>query len=61
MINLPLMQNNIKREELDVLIDYLKNDDPRLTQGQEVKAFEEEWSKWLGTKYSLFIVLWSKI
>lgn len=27
----------------------------RLTQGKEVKKFEEQWSEWLGVKHSLFV------
>ncbi|MCX7114395.1 MAG: DegT/DnrJ/EryC1/StrS family aminotransferase [Gammaproteobacteria bacterium] len=51
----PLMRNNILREDLDLLIDYLKQDDPILTHGANVRAFEEEWSQWLGVKYSVFV------
>ena len=51
----PLMRNNILREDLDAVIDHLKKDDPILTNGPNVKAFEEEWSKWLGVKYSVFV------
>lgn len=51
----PLMRNNILREDLDTLIEYLKLDDPILTHGANVRAFEEEWSKWLGVKYSVFV------
>lgn len=51
----PLMRNNITREDLDVVIEHLKQDDPILTQGPNVRAFEEEWSKWLGVKYSVFV------
>ena len=51
----PLMRNNILREDLDAVIDHLKQDDPILTHGPNVKAFEEEWSKWLGVKYSVFV------
>jgi len=51
----PLMRNNILREDLDAVIEYLKQDDPILTNGANVRAFEEEWSKWLGTKYSVFV------
>lgn len=40
----PLMRNNILREDLDLLIEYLKQDDPILTHGENVRAFEEEWS-----------------
>ena len=52
--NLPLMQNNINRQDLDALIAFLQGD-PQLTQGPNVKAFEEEWSRWLGVKYSVFL------
>ena len=54
-LNWPLMSNNITRTDLDVLVDYLQQDDPRLTQGSNVKAFEQEWSDWLGVKYSVFV------
>ncbi len=53
-IELPLMHNNISRNDLDCVIDFLK-DDPILTQSKNVRAFEEEWSQWLGTKYSVFV------
>jgi len=51
----PLMRNNILREDLDAVIDYLKQDDPILTHGANVRAFEQEWSVWLGVKYSVFV------
>jgi CDP-6-deoxy-D-xylo-4-hexulose-3-dehydrase len=51
----PLMRNNILREDLDAVIEYLKQDDPILTHGANVRAFEEEWSEWLGVKYSVFV------
>ena len=54
-MKLPLMRNNILRDDLDKLIDYLKQEDPILTQGANVRKFEEEWSKWLGVKYSVFV------
>ncbi len=49
------MRNNILREDLDAVIEHLKQDDPILTQSANVRAFEEEWSKWLGTTYSVFV------
>ena len=49
------MQNNIIREDLDAVIDYLQQGDPVLTQSKNVQAFEEEWSEWLGVKYSVFV------
>ena len=51
----PLMRNNILRQDLDALIEHLKQDDPILTHGANVRAFEEEWSNWLGVKYSVFV------
>lgn len=51
----PLMRNNILREDLDAVIEHLKQDDPILTNGPNVKAFESEWSEWLGVKYSVFV------
>ena len=51
----PLMRNNITRQDLDAMIEHLKQDDPILTNGPKCKAFEEAWSKWLGVKYSVFV------
>jgi CDP-6-deoxy-D-xylo-4-hexulose-3-dehydrase len=51
----PLMVNNVEREDLDLLIEYLKQDDPKLTHGPKVREFEEAWSKWLGVKYSVML------
>lgn len=51
----PLMRNNILREDLDAVIEHLKQDDPKLTNGDQVRAFEEEWSHWLGVKYSVMV------
>jgi len=49
------MRNNILREDLDAVIEHLKQDDPILTNGSNVRAFEKEWSEWLGVKYSVFV------
>lgn len=54
-LNWPLMNNNITRQDLDVLIEFLKQDDPILTQNKNVRAWEAEWSKWLGVKHSVFV------
>lgn len=51
----PLMKNNISRQDLDTLIEYLRQDDPKLTHGPKVKAFESAWSEWLGVKYSVML------
>jgi len=55
MMKFPLMRNNILREDLDAVIEYLQQDDPILTNGPNVSEFEAEWSKWLGVKYSVFV------
>ncbi len=54
-LNWPLMKNNIAREDLDAVCDLLHQDDPILTQSKNVEAFEEEWSRWLGVDYSVFV------
>ncbi len=51
----PLMRNNILRGDLDAVIEHLQQDDPILTNGPNARAFEEEWSEWLGVKYSVFV------
>ena len=51
----PLMRNNLARQDLDAVIEHLKQDDPILTNGPIVRAFEAEWSEWVGTKYSVFV------
>ena len=51
----PLMSNNITRGDLDAVIEFLKQDDPILTQSKNVVALEQEWSEWLGVKHSIFL------
>lgn len=51
----PLMRNNVTRADLDALIEFLRQDDPILTQSKQVEAFEREWSEWLGVPHSLFV------
>src|SRR5471032_2746847 len=51
----PLMKNNIHREDLDAVCAFLGQDDPVLTQARQVRAFEEEWSAWLGVRHSVFV------
>ena len=50
----PLMENNINSEDINSVISFLKKKQI-LTQNKMVKKFEEEWSKWLGVKYSVFV------
>jgi CDP-6-deoxy-D-xylo-4-hexulose-3-dehydrase len=51
----PLIRNNVPRADLDAVIEFLKQDDPILTQSRQVQEFEKEWSAWLGVKYSVFV------
>jgi len=51
----PLMRNNILREDLDAVIEHLKQDDPILTNSKNVLKFEKAWSDWLGVKHSVFV------
>jgi CDP-6-deoxy-D-xylo-4-hexulose-3-dehydrase len=51
----PLMKNNISRDDLDAVCALLRQDDPVLTQSRHVRAFEREWSDWVGVRYSVFV------
>ena len=54
-LNWPLMKSNITRADLNVVVEYLSQDDPVLTHSKQVQAFEQEWSDWLGVRYSVFV------
>jgi len=56
MMNLPikLVKDTISHQEIDSLRDWLGTY-PQLTKGNLTQQFEEEWSKWLGVKYSVFV------
>ena len=54
MFNHPLMHNNITSDDINCVISFLKKR-PILTQSKNVFEFEKKWSKWLGTKYSVFV------
>lgn len=51
----PLMMNNVTRTDLDHLIAYLGQDDPRLTHGPLVREFEEQFSAWVGTSDGVMV------
>ena len=51
---LPLMENNITLADREAVIEFLKGD-PILTQSANVRAFEQEWSAWLGVRRSVFV------
>ena len=53
-LNWPLMENNITKQDMTAVIEFLRQN-PILTQSTNVRAFEEEWSRWLGVKYSVFV------
>lgn len=53
-LNWPLMENNITSKDISLLSEFLKSE-PILTQSSNVKAFEKEWSQWLGVKHSVFV------
>lgn len=51
-----LMFNNINQSDVDALIKFLKKNKKKIfTQSEQVKKFEEQWSNWLGAKYSVFV------
>lgn len=54
-LNWPLMKDNVTRADLDAVIEHLKQTDPILTHSKNVAAFEQEWSDWLGVKYSVMV------
>jgi CDP-4-dehydro-6-deoxyglucose reductase, E1 len=51
---LPLMENNITAADRSAVIEFLQGD-PVLTQSAHVRAFEAEWSQWLGVRHSVFV------
>ena len=52
-----LMENNFSKDDISAVIKFLNKNkiNPILTQSSNVKKFENEWSKWLGVKYSVFV------
>jgi CDP-6-deoxy-D-xylo-4-hexulose-3-dehydrase len=52
--SLPLMENNITLADRNAVIEFLQGD-PILTQSANVRAFEQEWSQWLGVRHSVFV------
>ena len=49
------MQNNILRSDVEAVVNFLRPEVPILTQSSQVEAFEQEWSRWLGVKFSVFV------
>ena len=54
MLNIPLMSNNITKDDVKCLISFLETTD-RFTNGPKVREFEQAWSRWLGVKHSVFV------
>ena len=55
-LKLPLMSDNIDRDDINHLVEFLQQDPiPRLTNGEKVVEFEKAWSEWLGVKHSIFV------
>jgi CDP-6-deoxy-D-xylo-4-hexulose-3-dehydrase len=50
----PLMQTAITESDKKALVDFIQSSD-RYTCGSMVKHFEDQWSRWLGCKYSLYV------
>ena len=51
----PLMHDAITTEDRTDLIEFLSNENNRLTNGVKVVEFEQLWSNWLGVKYSVMV------
>ncbi len=53
-IKIPLVKDSLNKDDFDSLIEWLKTY-PKISQGELVKKFEEEFSKQQGRKYSVFV------
>lgn len=49
-----LVNDTISKDDIKSLIDWLSSY-PRLTKGNLTIEFEKQWSKWVGTKYSVSV------
>lgn len=49
----PLAAPSYGDEEIDEVLDTLRS--RKVTMGEKVRKFEEEWSKYIGTKYALMV------
>jgi CDP-6-deoxy-D-xylo-4-hexulose-3-dehydrase len=50
-----LINDSITKEDKKVLTDFINTPNQRFTQGGQVRKFEEQWSKWVGCKHSVFV------
>ncbi|MDC6475584.1 DegT/DnrJ/EryC1/StrS aminotransferase family protein, partial [bacterium] len=53
--NHALMDNNFTKSDMDSVVKLVKKKNIVLTQSKKVKEFEKKWSKWVGTRYSVFV------
>lgn len=52
----PLMRENITHADQAALMEFLAGEHiPRLTQGEQVAAFEREFADWLGVKHAVMV------
>ena len=54
MTTIKLAEKIIDENDVSKLISWLEQSD-RFTKGEQTLLFEAEWSKWLGSKYSIFV------
>ena len=54
MKNIKLAEKIIDKNDVSNLISWLKKSD-HFTKGEKTIQFENSWSKWLGSKYSIFV------
>ena len=52
MEKITLAKDTIDRQDIDTLIEWLETY-PRLTKGEVTVNFEQKWSTWLGSRYSV--------
>ena len=53
--NWALINDNIIEEDKNALVDFIVTPEIRFTQHKNVRKFEKEWSKWLGTNHTTFV------
>jgi len=54
MLHYPLMTDNICKEDVECLIEFLKDTD-RFTNGPKVREFEAAWGQWIGMEHCVFV------
>jgi|TARA_R110002012_G_scaffold291773_1_gene486421 CDP-6-deoxy-D-xylo-4-hexulose-3-dehydrase len=53
-MKIPLVKDTINSHDIDKLVQWLGTY-PRLTKGEKTLEFEDEWSKFMGSKHSVFV------